>query len=69
MSGQIEADSASILKLLNDQEYIDKYGFDKYTILALFIPNTYELWWNTNAENFVERMHRSTMDSGTLPEW
>jgi len=58
VSGQIEADSASILKLLNDQEYIDKYGFDKYTILALFIPNTYELWWNTNAENFVERMHR-----------
>lgn len=58
VSGQIEADSASILKLLNNKEYLRKFGFDRYTILALFIPNTYELWWNTGAESFIERMHR-----------
>ena len=58
VSAQIEADSAAIVKLLGDTVLIENYGFDQYSILALFIPNTYEFWWNTNAEDFIERMHK-----------
>lgn len=53
---QIEADSISIAKLLHNQEYINQLGFNNYTIPALFLPDTYEFYWNTDAEGFVARM-------------
>ena len=53
---QIEADSASIAQLLHNQDYINQLGFNNYTIPALFLPDTYEFYWNTDAEGFVVRM-------------
>ena len=53
---QIMADSASISALLNDSSYIATLGYDKATIPALFIPNTYEVYWNMTAESFIKRM-------------
>ena len=55
---QIEADSASIANLLHNQDYVKQLGFNKYTIPALFLPDTYEFYWNTDAENFIARMMR-----------
>jgi UPF0755 protein len=55
---QIEADSAQLIKLLSDQEFLEKYGFSNETVLAMFLPNTYEFWWDTSAEEFIKRMHR-----------
>ncbi len=52
----IEADSTEIIDLLNDDDFVSKYGFNTTTFLTLFLPNTYEFWWNTSAEQFVERM-------------
>jgi len=57
ISKQIEADSATISTLLHDQSYLAKYGLDMYTAPSLFIPNTYEFYWNTSAEQFLERMY------------
>ena len=56
IASQIEADSSSIANLLHNQEYISQLGFNKYTIPALFLPDTYEFYWNTDAEGFVNRM-------------
>ena len=53
---QIEADSASISNLLHNEEYIRQLGFNSYTIPALFLPDTYQFYWNTDAEGFVARM-------------
>ena len=53
---QIEADSASIANLLHNEEYISQLGFNSRTIPALFLPDTYEFYWNTDAEGFVYRM-------------
>ena len=53
---QIEADSASISNLLHNQNYINQLGFNNQTIPALFLPDTYEFYWNTDAEGFVVRM-------------
>lgn len=53
---QIEADSASISSLLHNQDYIHQLGFNDQTIPALFLPDTYEFYWNTDAEAFVARM-------------
>ena len=56
VASQIEADSASISNLLHNQDYIHQLGFNNYTIPALFLPDTYEFYWNTDAEGFVVRM-------------
>lgn len=56
VSVNIEADSASISQVLNNEDVTSKYGFNKQTFCSMFIPNTYEFWWNTSAEEFVERM-------------
>jgi UPF0755 protein len=57
VSQQIEADSASIINLLTDSTYLALLGFTKETASVMFIPNTYEMYWNTSAEGFIKRMH------------
>ncbi len=57
VSQQIEADSASIVGLLTDSTYLTLIGMNAETASVLFIPNTYEMFWNTSAEGFVKRMH------------
>ena len=56
IASQIEADSASLSQLLHNQDYVRQLGFNNYTIPALFLPDTYEFYWNTDAEGFVNRM-------------
>jgi UPF0755 protein len=53
---QIEADSSQIISFLNDESNYSTDGFSKETIIALFIPNTYELYWNTDARGLYIRM-------------
>lgn len=53
---QIEADSASLSSLLHNQDYINQLGFNDCTLPALFLPDTYEFYWDTDAEGFVVRM-------------
>ncbi len=57
ISTQIEADSTDLISLLTDTVYIARLGFSEHTVLSLFVPNTYELYWNTNSEQFIERMY------------
>ncbi|MBC34681.1 MAG: aminodeoxychorismate lyase [Bacteroidetes bacterium] len=57
ISQQIEADSISIVDLLSDSAYMSKFNVDEANITTLFIPNTYNFFWNVNAEGFIERMH------------
>jgi UPF0755 protein len=56
VGAKLEADSTSFLFLLNDAGFLNKYGLTSQTVLTLFIPNTYEMNWNTNEEAFFERM-------------
>jgi UPF0755 protein len=54
----LEVDSVTVLKSLNDPEFDASLGFTKNDIMAIFIPNTYEFFWNTNAQTFMKRMKR-----------
>jgi UPF0755 protein len=56
VAAQIEADSASIISLLNDSTYLAKASLNMETALTLIIPNTYEFYWNTSAIQFMDRM-------------
>lgn len=53
---QIEADSLSLLEAFNDNEYLVQNGFNQENKLSLYIPNSYEFFWDTSAEEFRERM-------------
>lgn len=55
---QIEADSASIIAYITGDKFREKYGFKPEEAAAMFVPNTYEFYWNTTAEAFAERMYR-----------
>ena len=45
------------LALLNDGEFLAQYGFTEENVLAMFIPNTYEVYWTISAERLFERMN------------
>jgi len=52
----IEADSIDLHQLLQNEAYLSEHQLTKETMLTAFIPNTYELFWNTNEKAFFERM-------------
>ncbi len=54
----IEPDSLALVTLLNDTTYLDSIGITPQTLLSLFIPNTYEFYWNTSPRKFLERMKK-----------
>jgi UPF0755 protein len=58
IGGQIEADSAEIIDFFSDQDNFADDGFTKENVIAVFIPNTYELYWNTTARKLYSRMLR-----------
>jgi UPF0755 protein len=53
---QIEADSIDILITVLDSDFLKMNGFNKHDILGMFIPNSYEVYWNTSALQFRDRM-------------
>lgn len=54
----LEIDSLELLETLNSDRQMDAYGLNKATGISLIIPNTYEFYWNTNLEKFLERMYK-----------
>ncbi len=56
VSDQIEADSLSLIKAFQDPKLLSSMGLNEFTVLAMFLPNTYEFFWNTSASSFVDRM-------------
>jgi len=56
IADQIEADSASLVKAFDDRGFLKANGFDDANKISLYIPNSYELFWNTSAEGFRGRM-------------
>jgi UPF0755 protein len=58
ISVNLEVSKEQVLELLQDSVYIRKFGFEEETVMSLFIPNTYEFWWDTSAEELFERMHK-----------
>lgn len=55
---QIEADSVDFIHFFDTSAYFNSLGLTKDNFMTLFIPNTYELYWNTDAASFVKRMEK-----------
>ena len=53
---RIEADSSGLVQASKDNGYLSKYGFNQDNVQALFIPDTYQFFWNTSVDQFYDRM-------------
>ena len=49
-------DSVTLANAFADTTFCKKYGYDTATIACLFIPNTYEVYWNISLDDFMKRM-------------
>lgn len=58
LSKVIMADSLSILQLMNDTVFLATYQLNPNTSIAVFIPNTYEVFWDMDARELFERMKK-----------
>jgi UPF0755 protein len=56
VGGKLEADSAALLDLLNDDSYLSKFGLNSSNVMTLFMPDEYSFKWNTSAEEFMQSM-------------
>lgn len=52
-----EADSAAFSSILNNADVALSYGFTPDNFFTMFIPNTYEIYWNTSPDKIVARFH------------
>ncbi|WP_417351727.1 endolytic transglycosylase MltG [Flavobacterium alkalisoli] len=53
---QIEPDSLALYTAFTDKQFMEENGFNEDNILSIFIPNTYEFFWDVSPNKFRERM-------------
>jgi len=53
---QIDTDSVSLVTAMKDAAFSEQNGFSEATRLGMYLPNSYEVFWNTTAEGFRDRM-------------
>lgn len=54
----LELESSDLLQHLNDPQFLDTLGYKPETIMCLFIPNSYEVYWNIKPKDFIKRMKK-----------
>lgn len=58
VAAQLEVDSLTLLNVMRDPEFLKKAGLNSKTALSMYIPNSYEFFWNSSAEAFRDRMFK-----------
>ncbi len=58
LSAHLMLDSATVAEAFADSSFAATYGFTTATLPSLFIPNTYEVYWDTSLDKFMQRMIR-----------
>lgn len=56
IGSRLELDSTKLLSMLDSMDLLRTLGFDEDNIFCMFIPNTYEFYWNTSEEKFINKM-------------
>jgi UPF0755 protein len=58
LGDQLMLNDEDLMALLDDDAFCDSMGFTPQTIQAMFIPNTYEIYWNISVAKLMQRMQR-----------
>ena len=56
IADQLELDSVEIIEAMLDTIFLNNIGLNAFNVSSLFIPNTYEFYWNTSIMSFLSRM-------------
>ena len=60
IASQIECDSLTLLRAMQNRELRASVGYVKDSLIALFLPNTYQVWWSVKPEQLLQRMQRES---------
>lgn len=58
LSRRLMVDSISLTDSLKDDAFCKSLGYDTATIVCMFVPNTYEVYWNTSISHLMQRMKK-----------
>lgn len=58
ISHQIQLDSVTLITHLRDTAFLRPYGFNPKTVIGMFIPNTYQVYWDMDIRAFFSRMNK-----------
>lgn len=58
LSRKLMVDSLVLSILLKDSAFCAKQGYDTATIVCMFVPDTYEVYWNTSIDNLMSRLKK-----------
>ena len=53
---QIEADSLELLNAFQDPVFLSENGFKKVDALTMYLPNSYDIFWDITPQDFRKRM-------------
>ena len=56
VSKQIYEDSTSLVKAFRDRQFLENNNLNEQSVLSIFIPNSYNIYWNTTPEDFRDKM-------------
>ena len=56
ISSSLEIDSVSLLNAIYDKNFLLNNKLTNENVGCIFIPNTYEFYWNVSSEGFLNRM-------------
>ncbi len=58
VSAQLQLDSIEVAKALNSKNFLLEYGVTPTTVLSLFMPDTYEVWWDCTVDELFDKLKR-----------
>ena len=58
LSRKLMLDSLTLVNAFRDEEICRQAGYNTATLPAMFIPNTYEVYWDISLEGLVRRMQK-----------
>lgn len=56
ISKQISADSLSLLNAFLEKNFLVENGFNNFNLMSMYIPNSYEFFWNVEPKIFRDKM-------------
>ncbi len=57
LSKKLEADSLSLIRLLDSADYIKQFGFTPDDVYTMVLPNTYQFRWNGSARKVFSKLY------------
>lgn len=58
LASQLMISEDEIQAAVADKAFMDSLGYDEANIPCLFVPNTYEIYWNTSAKGLLSRLDK-----------